>query len=355
MISRDLMTIRRVLVLASLSFACGGGPSPSSSAPAAPALATTYTTSKLALPGGGPAGVGMDYLLYNPRTNTVWVPAGNTGMVDVIDAATGKLASVTGFVTQEVERRGQKRTVGPSVAVLGAPGTVYVGNRGDSSVCAVDERSLAKGACVTLDASPDGMLFVADHRELWVTTPRDASLRVLDAITLAQKARIALDGSPEGFAADPARHRVYTNLEDKDVTLAIDTASHATLATWPSHCGEDGPHGLRLADPEPILLVACDDKIESLDLAHDGAALGAIAIGEGIDDFEYTAADHRVYAGAAKIGTLTIAQLDAKGGLSRIALVPTSVGARNGVVGKDGRIYLSHSQGSELVVVAPQR
>lgn len=349
MISRELL-----FTAASLSFACGGGPS-LSSAPAAPAKLAAYTTTTLALPGASPAGVAMDYLLYNPRTNTVWVPAGNTGQVDVIDAATGAIARVTGFATQEVERGGQKRIVGPSVAVLGEPGTVYVGSRGDSSVCAVDEAALARAACVTLDASPDGMLFVADRHEVWVTTPRDASIRVLDATTLTQTARIVLPGSPEGFAADPDHHRVYTNLEDKDVTLAIDSASRATLATWPDHCGEAGPRGLRLAAPAPILLVACGGKIESLDTAHDGAPLGALATGDGLDDFEYTADDHRVYAGAAKAGTLTVAQLDAQGGLAPIAQVATRAGARNGVVSKDGRVFLSHSQGSEIVIVTPAK
>jgi hypothetical protein len=296
----------------------------------------------------------MDYLLYDPRTNTVWVPAGNTGVVDVIDVSTGKLSPVQGFATQQIERRGVKRLVGPSAAALGGPGTVYVGNRGDSTVCAVDEKSLARGSCARLDSTPDGVAYVASTREVWVTTPRDSSIRVLDAATLAQKDRLAFEGSPEGFAPDNLRGRFYTNLEDKDVTLAIDLASHKIVATWQPSCGEDGPHGLRLAEPEGILLVACTGRVEGLDVAHDGARTGSIDTGEGVDDFDYTASDHRVYAGAAKAATLTVALLDPKGGLSLLASVPTRDGARNGVVAANGRVYLSHSRASELVVVAPQ-
>jgi DNA-binding beta-propeller fold protein YncE len=296
----------------------------------------------------------MDYLLYNPRTNTVWVPAGNTGSVDVVDVATGKLSRIEGFPTQEIERRGMKRRVGPSAAALGDRGTVYVGNRGDSSVCAVDETSLAKGACAKLDSTPDGIAYVAKTREVWVTTPRDKSIRVLDGTTLAHKARLPFEGSPEGFAPDNIRGRFYTNLEDKDVTLAIDLGSHETVATWKSNCGEDGPHGLRLAEAEGILLVACSARIESLDVAHAGAQLGSIDTGEGVDDFDYSPSDRRVYVGAAKAGKLTVALLDSKGGLSPVTSVPTKEGARNGVVTSDGRVYLSHSKDSELIVVAPQ-
>lgn len=337
---------------------CGSSPGPSA-APAAPAASAPVDPAKLvtttvALPGGGPDGILMDYLLYNPRTNTVWVPAGNTASVDVIDVATGKLSRVEGFATREFERNGVKRVVGPSAAALGGAGTVYVGNRGDSSVCAVDEKSLARGACAHLDQSPDGIAYVARTQEVWVTTPRDKAIRVLDGATLAQKARLEFDGGPEGFAADSTRGRFYTNLEDKDVTLAIDVATHKTVATWSSGCGEAGPRGLRLADAEGVLLVACTGKLESLDL-RDGKVVGSIDTGDGVDDFDYAPSDHRVYVGAARAAKLTVAALDARGGLTVLATVPTRDGARNGVVTGDGRVYLSHAKGSELVVVGPER
>jgi DNA-binding beta-propeller fold protein YncE len=349
-----------IFVASLLGPACGSpqpGSSPATSTAAMPSggptPATAFTTAAVALPGGGPDGILMDYLLYDPRTNSIWAPAGNTGSVDVIDVATGKLSRIEGFATQEIERRGTKRKVGPSAAALGDGHTVYIGNRGDTSVCAVDDTTLVKGTCAKLDAMPDGIAYVAKTREVWVTTPRDQSIRVLDGTTLAQKARLAFEGAPEGFAADNTRGRFYTNLEDKDVTLAIDLASRKTVETWKAGCGEDGPHGVRLADAEGVLLVACSARLESLDVVHGGAQLGSIDTGDGVDDFDYTPADHRVYVGAAKAAKLTVAALDGKGGLSVVTSVPTQDGARNGVVTQDGRVYLSHSKASELIVVTP--
>jgi hypothetical protein len=46
----------------------------------------------------------------------VWVPAGNTGSVDVVDTTSEKITRVEGFPTAEFERGGTKRTVGPSAA-----------------------------------------------------------------------------------------------------------------------------------------------------------------------------------------------------------------------------------------------
>ena len=338
-----------------LLFACLAGAA-SAAPPAKPAADAAYTVSPLPLPGGGDDGILMDYLAFDPATGFVWVPAGNTGAVDVVDTAQGKVKQVSGFPTTEVQFRGGKRQVGPSSAAVGE-GVVYVGNRGDSSICAVDARSLTRGACGKLDSSPDGLAYVAATKELWVTTPRDSSVRILDGATLAQKARIAFDGRPEGFAVDPVRGRFYTNLEDKDKTLAIDIKSHQTVATWNPRCGEEGPHGLRLDAKAGFLFVACDDHTEVLDAAHDGAVLSSIDTGAGVDDLDYAPASRLLYVGAAKAARLTVAKVDAGGKISLVAQVPTRAGARNGVVTPSGRVYLGHGstpKSSDLLVVSPE-
>src|SRR5207344_1714497 len=99
---------------------------------------------------------------------------------------------------------------------------------------------------------------------------------------------------------DATRNRFYTNLEDKDLTLAIDLTSHATVATWKPACGEAGPRGLRMAEAEGFLVVACTAKIETLDVGHDGAIIGSVDTGAGVDDLDYIPANHMVYVGAAK-------------------------------------------------------
>jgi len=77
-----------------------------------------------------------------------------------------------------------------------------------------------------------------------------------------------------------------------------------------------------------------------------------------VDDLYYSPATHTLYVGAAKDKRLTVARVDATGKLSLIATAPTQEGARNGVVTKDGTVYLAHSQLGQLaglVVVSPSR
>ena len=314
-----------------------------------------YTVRTLPLPDDGSGNVAMDYIAYDAATNAVWVPGGNTGAVDVVDAASGRVRQVGGFATSSVQLRGGTRVLGPSGVSIGE-GVVYIGNRGDSSVCAVDERSLTKGTCGHLDSTPDGVAYVAMTHEVWVTTPRDKSIRILDAKTLEQKAKLTFDGNPEGYAVDAKRHRFYSNLEDKDRTLAIDLETHKTVATWNPSCGSEGPHGLSLDEAAGHLYVACSTLAEVLDVVHDGAVLSKVETGDGVDDLHFVPATHLLYVGAARAAKLTIARADAQGHLSLIAQVPTREGARNGVVAKDGTVYLAHGGSaklSALVLVSP--
>jgi len=316
--------------------------------------ATTYAISTVHLPPPATGGLYMDYIVYDPATGFVWAPAGNTGAVDVVDTATGKVTRIGDFATAEVQVRNGKRTFGPTSATIGK-GVVYIGNRADKKICAIGARSLEKKTCGEIDSMPDGIAYSAPTNEVWVTAPRDNSLRILDADTLHQTSKMTYEGNPEGFAVDAKRGRFYTNLENKDRTVAIDLKTHATVATWNANCGEDGPHGIRLDEKSGFLFIGCSTRAEVMDVGHDGKILSSIDTGDGVDDIDYSPATHMLYVGAARAAKLTIAKVDKDGKLTIVEQVPTHAGARNGVVTKNGTVYLAHSgtELSDLIVVSP--
>ncbi len=148
-----------------------------------------------ALP-GAVAPVSLDYIFFEPERSRVWVPAGGTGSVDVFDIGTHDFGRVADFQTVEREGHGKKRLVGPSSGAIGQ-GFAYVGNRANQEICAIELQSLKKGACLKLQAAPDGVQYVASTHELWITTPSAQLLVVLDASPpglLKPKATIKLDG-----------------------------------------------------------------------------------------------------------------------------------------------------------------
>jgi outer membrane protein assembly factor BamB len=314
-----------------------------------------FDLTSVPLPGAPADGLFLDYLAVDHARHRVWVPAGGTGSADVIDAQTLDLTRVENFPTAEIERNGTKRKVGPSSATVG-DGVVYVGNRGDSSVCAVDATTLVKGACVTLPSMPDGVAYVASSKEVWVTTPRDQSIEILDVSNPSAPktaGRIALEGDPEGYAVDDARGFFYTNLEDKDRTLQIDIATRAVTATWMPECGEAGPRCLVIDPSGELLVVACTDHVEVLDVGRDGAILSKLETGDGVDSFDYLPARRSLYVAASRAATLTIAHLDESGRLESTAVIPTSLGARNAVVTADGVAFIAVGPEGKILVVHP--
>jgi DNA-binding beta-propeller fold protein YncE len=312
----------------------------------------TPEAAPISLP-GATDGVALDYLAVDRPHNRVWVPAGGTGRVDVIDTKTDKIQAIEKFATSEVERQGKKRLIGPSAATVG-DGFVYVGNRADSSVCAIDAVSLARGGCVTLPASPDAVQYVASTHEVWVTTPKTKSFYVLDVSTPSTPkvvSNFALDGQPEGYAVDEAHNAFYTNLEDKDKTLRIDLKTHKVVSTWLPACGEDGPKGLAVEPTEQLLVVACTDHIEVMDAGKDGKILSKLDTGAGVDNIDYLPSSRSLYVAGARAATIVVAHLDQKGVLTQTASHTTAKGARNAVATADGNAYVADGPEGKVLVV----
>jgi DNA-binding beta-propeller fold protein YncE len=300
------------------------------------------------LPGGPP--VDMDYLAYDPGSHRLFIPAGNTGKVDVLDTRSGKLSSIDGWPTIQAGNR----MPGPSAATVGG-GYLYVGNRADSSICAVELASLARKGCVALPSAPDGVFFVAPTREVWVTLPRQGSLQVLglaDPAAPALAGTIALEGEPEGYAVDEQRGLVFTNLKDKDKTLVLDARTRKTLAAHDLGCGPPGPRGIAVDPEKRLLFVACSaGGVKALDAA--GKIAGEVKTGPGVDNIDYLPARRRVYIASGKEGTLTIAEAAANGALKSVFTARTAPGGRTVIVDGQGTAYIPDAKEGRLVVIRP--
>lgn len=317
-----------------------------------------YTTHVLNLPSHGKDNITNDYITYDARTNKVWVPAINIGAVYVIDVGNEEIHEIKGFATKETSfPNGRTGVQGPSGVYVG-DGVVYIGDRADQSICAVDEKTLERKNCGHIDSTPDGVAYVAPTDEVWVTSPRDNTVRILDAKTLEQKTKLTFPGRPEGYAVDARRGRFYMNYEDKDLTTAIDLKTHETVEKWQPNCGPDGPHGLQIDPNSGYLFVACSTETKVLNAGGNGQVLSSIDTGDGVDDINYSPATHLLYIGAPKDGKLTVARVDATGKLSVVAVVPTHLGERNGVVAGNGTVYMAHARPGNftgMVVVVPSK
>src|SRR6266436_6178925 len=84
---RSVVFVGGVMVLGALATSM-------TAAPQGERSASTYTVHTLALPDNGTGDVSMDYIAFDAATNSLWVPGGNTGAVDVVDVATRKVRQI---------------------------------------------------------------------------------------------------------------------------------------------------------------------------------------------------------------------------------------------------------------------
>ena len=113
-----------------------------------------YKIEAIILPGASGVVV-LDYFAYDRSTGQLWVPASNTGFVDIINEVTDSISQVGGFNTGEVELREKKVILGPTSVSVG-DGVVYIGNRGDSTVCTINAHTLRRQECIAVASAPPG-------------------------------------------------------------------------------------------------------------------------------------------------------------------------------------------------------
>jgi hypothetical protein len=294
----------------------------------------------------------LDYIAWEPARARVWVPVANTGSVDVFSSADGTFSRVDGFKTAEREVRGNKRQIGPNAVSIG-DGFAYIGNRATGEVCPVQTNTLKAAKCLKLPSPSDGVAYVASVKEVWVTMPRDRALAVLDATvadSLRMKSTVKLDGAPEGYAADDVRALFFTNLEDKNKTVAVDLKTHQPRASWDVDCGSAGPRGIAAEAAHGFLFVACTDRVLMLDGARGGERMGALDVGDGIDNIDWFESRRLLYVAAARAAKLVIARVDDHGQFTIVAAGATPEGARNAVADATGTAYVTDPAGARLLV-----
>jgi YVTN family beta-propeller protein len=341
---------------------CAAGPN-AARRERAPSSPLPLAAKALPLPGAEGA-VTLDYLAVDRAAGRVWVPAGRTASVDVIDAATDAIIRIAGFAIRDATIFGKPTQVGPSAVTLGE-GWVYVGNRGDGSVCTIDPRTNTVAAClaftstVDLASTPDGLAFVAATREVWATVgapplgeaPPERAIVILDAASppeLKRKARVPIEGEAEGYAVDEAHGLFFTNLADRNRTVAIDVHTRSAVATFSPGCGGGGPRGLAVDSARRQLFVACTNGVVVLD-AQSGRILARAETGEGVDNIDYLESRHLLYVAAARPEKLSVFTVAGDGALTRFAEAHTGRGVRVVVADARGRAYVADSVGARIL------
>jgi DNA-binding beta-propeller fold protein YncE len=319
-----------VLVLAVLSaVAVAGAPS---AARVAPQDARYAKVAEIQIGGEG----GWDYLSVDPAGRRLYVSHASKVVVVDIDknAVVGEIAPTPGV---------------HGIALAPELGRGFVSNGREATSSIVDLRTLRTVSKVTTGQNPDAVLYEPIHQEVYAFNGGGKSATVFDARTGEVRATIPLPGKPEFAVFDQKAGRIYNNIEDTSQLVAIDSAKHAVVATWPIAPGEEAS-GLALDPRTHRLFVGCGNKLMLMVDAANGRVLSSVPIGAGVDANAFDPGTGLAFASSSD-GTLTVARADAAGKLGVVQTIATP--ARSRTMTLDPTTHRLYVAAAEFAPAAP--
>lgn len=304
----------------------------------------------LPLPGGA-EGIGFDDLVFSAELHRVLVPAGRTGLVDLVDPGSHRVDSVEGFSRMAGRTRGHGDGVTSADA---GGGLVFATDRTERIVAVVDPVAKRIVAQASLRGAPDYVRWVDATHEVWVTEPAREVIEIFrleggGKPRLSSAGEIAIPSGPESLVVDSAHARAYTNTFG-DSTLAVDVHARTVAARWSNGCR--GARGIALDPGRQLVFVGCEEgKVVALD-ARDGTILGAAPAGRGVDGIAYDPVRRHLYVPASDAATLTIVGAGGHAALHVLGAVPAAAGSHCAAADGEGNVYVCDPRAGRLLVAA---
>lgn len=201
------------------------------------------------------------------------------------------------------------------------------------------------GIKLTLEATipapgADGLAYDPSTRLLYAVYGGDdagmkhASLAIIDTETSRKVGDIPVNAmSLEGPVVDPARHRLYVEMSDRNAVAVVDLTAKRVIADWP--IGQSKHNMAAALDPQHHLLyVGCRDgdmrgSIAVLQLST-GRVVKRLPIGGWVDSMDYDARRHRIYLSSGT-GYLDAYQVLPGGAFRKLEPAETAVMAKTSV------------------------
>jgi YVTN family beta-propeller protein len=268
---------------------------------------------------------GWDYLLSDDAAQRLYIT--HNSRVEVVDSNTGKpIGAVTGL----------KSTHGVALNPDGKVG--YISDGAGNAIVVFDRKSLSITATVPAGTNPDGINFEPTTKTVWAFNGRSKNVSVLDTSSNSIIATIPLPGKPEFPQAD-GRGAVFANIEDKNVIVKLDAATHKVVATWPLD-GCESPSGMAIDRTKHRLFSVCDGGKMAIVDYTSGKLLGLASIGESPDAAGFDSKHGLAFSSNGGDGTLSVIDTT-KPGFPTIQSLKTARGARTMTLdASTGRIYL---------------
>jgi DNA-binding beta-propeller fold protein YncE len=284
-----------------------------------------HLLNKIPVPGDG----GFDYLTVDNGARRLYVSHGT--QVEVLDADSG---AIVGKIPNTKGVHG--------IAVAPDLGRGFTSNGQSSTVTIFDLKTLAPVGEVKTGKKPDAIIYDPATHRVFAFNGDSKSATVIEAADGKVAGTIELGGGPEFAASDGGGH-VFVNLEDKSMTLNLNSREMKVEQRWPlAPC--DGPSAMAMDQKSRRLFIGCGNKMMAVVNADSGKVVTTMPIGDRVDAAAFDPGTGLAFFSNGD-GTLNVFHEDSADKYSAVETVKTQSGAKTLALDpKTHKIFLSAAE-----------
>jgi hypothetical protein len=260
----------------------------------------------------------IDHLAVDLQGQRLFVAALGNNTLEVLDLAAGKLVyTITGLHEPQ------------GVLFLSELNQLYVTNGGSGDCMVFDGTSFAPIHTIPFGEDPDNLRYDAAAHVVYVGYGNGA-IGGVDVRTAQRLPDSQLAGHPESFQLEQTGSRLFVNLPGASQLAVVERQNHQVLTTWPLEEAQgnfpmaldEEHHRLFVGFRQPARLMVFDTEtgtvVANLDTVGDA------------DDIFYDPARKRLYIIGGEGFVAMVAQVDADQ-YQEVTEIPTAAGARTGL------------------------
>lgn len=264
----------------------------------------------------------LDHLAIDAKGERLFVANKPNNTLDIVDLKAGALSR---------QISGQGKVSG--VTYARDLDMIYVGN--GAGFCNAFDGKDYHPAFSTPAAGADNVHYNPSNKLVYVG--HGDSLSALDSKSGVVKASTKMPGDIHGFRVDRTAGKIYLVVTKPSLIVVVDIATNEVTDKWPLTLS-DGGSPIAQDRENGLLFVGCPKKpmVVVFDI-KSGKEVSSIAIPAGVDDVQFDAKRHRLYASCSDRALIVLQQKGSQ--LEQLASIETPLNSRTCAWVTD-RLYL---------------
>jgi DNA-binding beta-propeller fold protein YncE len=273
---------------------------------------------------------GYDDLRYSPQLGKVLAVPGGTAKLYMIDPDSMALTMAG--------------VPGGAESVDANATTIYVLDRSNDAILAIDATTLMTTQTQGTTGNPDYVRYSPTSNEVWVTLPGRNRIEILDAPTLAPVANVDVPGAPEGLTFD-STGLAYTQAGGRMIQINVE--QRMVTGEWDTGCGAS--HGFPQVDEGYGLAIAgCSSNGGIGVTTTTGEMRAGFEAGGDSAILAHDGTKHHLFVRGDPGATLDILAVCSDGGTSVLGSVELSMNGHGATVDDRGHAWVADAIGGAV-------